>query len=81
MSVAYGRNCLNANAHPAWAIRANILCCGGPLHVRQEYLETIVYSEDGEYITIEDELKRRPYTDKEIANEYGSDRVYDENCT
>jgi hypothetical protein len=68
MSVAYGRNCIDNYAHPVWAIRANILCCGGVEEVNQAYLNTLVYSEENEYITIEEELKRRPFTEKELKS-------------
>jgi len=67
MSVAYCKNCINADAHPIWAIRGNIVCCGGVEHINPNYLNTVVYSQDGDYITIEEDLKRRPFTEIELT--------------
>lgn len=65
MSAAYGRECLDRGADPYWAIRANVMCCGGPDHVNPEYLKTVTFL-DGEYITLSEALKRYPPTEQEI---------------
>jgi hypothetical protein len=62
MSVAYGRTCLEAGAHPSWALRANVACCGGVDAVIPEYLESLVY-EDAAYITLRKSINKRPLED------------------
>lgn len=44
VSVAYGRRCLDADAHPLWAVVANTAMCGGLDHAADWWKDIIAHT-------------------------------------
>jgi hypothetical protein len=71
MSVAYGRTCLENNAHPSWAMRAQVEMAGGVNEVIPEFLDSVVY-EAGQYITLRASFEKNP-PDMKWVDDYHRD--------
>ncbi len=69
MSVAYGRKCLEQDAHPLEIIRGNVALCGGLEHMHEHYGETRVFHKEHGYITIADALARNPLKPEELTDD------------
>ena len=66
MSCAYCEACIRAGADPYWALRANVVCCGGIDRVDHTYLQSKTWI-DGHYTTLAIALDRYPITSQELA--------------
>lgn len=90
MSVAYGRECLSANAHPVWVLAANTAMVGGYEHAAEWWQEMIddtlkhldVSREEFDGMVAQDIEHMREY-EKEMleqaSSEDASDRTPDSN--